>query len=333
MKLADPPFLPADCPTLAAAWAASGQLLHAFCTRLEALPPRPIVTLAAAGSLGRREAHAASDFDLVAIGGAGPGTAADLAPVFELAAALGLAPPKASGIYRCALPLDELCPPDARGSLDEAPAVFGKRMSLLLDAQPLWAADAFRSLQRDVLAWYAAGVVGQVPDAQWDFLLHDLQRYAHAYAGWQAFKFERDAHDGWLLRQAKLAGSRLLTFAGLLCLLGASSTLGRGKLEWVAEQLALTPLQRLQSVMGGVAPADFALLCADYEALHARLCDPVHRAQLVASSPASLSEALSPAPLQAEILRLGASLKGRIADFLFARRGEWHPHFFSGLLF
>ena len=43
--------------------------------------------------------------------------------------------------------------------------------------------------------------------------------YAHAYAGWQMFKFDRDADDAWLLRQAKLAGSRLLTFAGLLCLL------------------------------------------------------------------------------------------------------------------
>ena len=331
MKSADPPFPQAKCPTLAAAWTASGRLLAAFRSQLEALSLPELVTLAAAGSLGRLEAHAASDLDLVAIGRTD--ATADLSPVFELAAALGLTPPKTHGIYRRALPLGELCPADGRGRLDETPAAFGKRMALLLDAQPLWAADAFHSLQRDVLAWYAAGVVGQVPDAQWDFLLHDLQRYAHAYAGWQAFRFDRDAHDGWLLRQAKLAGSRLLTFAGLLCLLGASSTLGRGKLEWVAEQLALTPLQRLQAVMGGMAPADFALLCADYEALHARLCDPVHRAQLVASSPASLSELLRPAPLQVEIQRLGASLKGRIAGFVLARRGEWHPHFFAGLLF
>ena len=33
------------------------------------------------------------------------------------------------------------------------------------------------------------------------------------------------------------------------------------------------------------------------------------------------------------IERLGAALRRRLADFVLARRGDWHPDFFSALLF
>lgn len=309
-------------------------MLSAFRQRLPAygLASSGLLTLAAAGSLGRLEVHAASDFDLVAINAGGGAEDDALAPVFALGAELGLALPKSHGIYRETLPRGRLCPPDARGSLKESPAAFGKRMSLLLDARPLWGDDAFNALRVDVLDWYAAGRVGRLADAQWDFLLHDLQRYAHAYAGWQAFHFEREASDGWLLRQAKLAGSRLITFAGLLCLLGASSTMGREKLPWVSAQLALTPLQRLRVAMAE-EPAEFSALCADYEALHARLSHPTARAALVADSPLSLEAALLPSAARRDIECLGNSLRRRVANFVLARRGEWHPDFFAALLF
>lgn len=334
MKSTRPPFHPAECPALAASWLRSRQLLADLRAGLADLGPLPgLVTLSAAGSLGRLEAHGASDFDLVAIAGDEGVAESTLAPVFTLAARLGVVLPKVHGIYREALRRSMLCPPAGRGSLEESPAAFGKRMALLLDAQPLASAEAFRELQREVLQWYAAGKVGRVADAQWGFLLHDLQRYVHAYAGWQAFRFERDTDDAWLLRQAKLAGSRLLTFGGLLCLLGASSTLGRGKLRWVEARLALTPLQRLQAVMEPVDPTGFGGLCADYEALHARLGDPAGRAALVMTSPTSLEESLRPRAVQREIQRLGTSLRRRLAGFLLARRSEWHPDFFASVFF
>lgn len=334
MKSTQPPFPAAECPALAASWAASRRLLTALRTELGALGPLPGgVTLAAVGSLGRREAHQASDFDLVAVAEDGTAASAALAPVFALAAQLGLALPKAQGIYRDVLPRSQLCPSAGRGSLQESPAAFGRRMALLLDAQPLGPAPALRKLQREVLRWYAAGKVGRVPEAQWGFLLHDLQRYAHAYAAWQDFRFDHAADDAWLLRQAKLAGSRLLTFAGLLCLLGASSTLGLGKGRWVQARLALTPLQRLRTVMEPVDPVGFGLLCADYEAVHARLADPAKRDELVRASPSSFDESLRPGATQREIQRLGASLRQRIAGFLLARRRDWHPDFFAGLFF
>ena len=334
MKSTLPPFGPADCPRLAASWAASTQLLAALRAGLAALGPLPgVVALAAAGSLGRMEVHDASDFDLVAIAQDENAASSALEPVFKLASGLGLVLPKANGIYRDVLPRSQLCPPAGRGSLLESPAAFGKRMALLLDAQPLGPAAGFGEVQREVLHWYAAGRVGRLADAQWDFLLHDLQRYAHAYAGWQAFRFERDAADAWLLRQAKLAGSRLLTFAGLLCVLGASSTLGRGKRRWVQAHLALTPLQRLQVVMAPVDPGAFGLLCADYEALHATLVDPARRAALVSASPRSFDESLRPKAVQREIQRLGTSLRRRIAGFLLARRNDWHPVFLAGVFF
>ena len=57
------------------------------------------------------------------------------------------------------------------------------------------------------------------------------------------------------------------------------------------------------------------------------------RSELIARSPGSLEEALQGMPAQREIERLGAALRRRIADFVLARRADWHPDFFGALLF
>ncbi|MGR8920677.1 MAG: hypothetical protein ACU85V_13760, partial [Gammaproteobacteria bacterium] len=213
------------------------------------------VTVAAAGSLGRLETGPDSDLDLLVIVDFASAADATLCTtVLEVLGDCGLEPPKADGIYRTPVGRDALLDERARGSLDETPDVFGKRMQCLLDARPLFNDAAFVALRRDLLRWYGEPFQRLDPAASWTLLINDLSRYLHAYAGWQQHKFARSADDSWLLRQMKLRSSRLVTFAGLLFLAGASNS-RPDKQAWLAARLGLSPLERVGCVMRERDPA------------------------------------------------------------------------------
>jgi len=321
-------------PALATSRAASLALVEDLTARLSAAltSTAAVITVAAAGSLGRLEATGSSDFDGIVV------IADDAAedPAEVVYAALtdsALALPKPWGIYRQGIRVGALCAPAARGALDETPTVFGKRIQFLLDTRPLYAPKPYVELQTRILEWYSAPGLASDPDRQWTLLINDLQRYLHAYAAWQQYKFERDATDGWYLRQAKLRGSRLLTFAGLVLLLGASSR-QRDKPAWLLERLALTPFERVQAVMCAYDDTMFRCLATHYEAVHALLSEPANRAALAAQSPGCEADLPSvwPAPYAA-IHRHGGQILRLLTHFVLARRGDWHPDFFGYLMF
>lgn len=323
------PFAAPAAP-LAMAAARSRALLAVLEARLAAgLADFPAVDcVAAAGSLARLEVGPDSDLDAIIVTDA-PVAAprALVARVYEAIADLPLRAPKPWGIYVQPIDVATLCDPRARGALDEAPANFGRRFQFLLDTRPLYGGARHDELRRRVLEWY----VGAREDVGFDLLLHDLQRYRHAYAAWQSCKFEREGDDGWYLRQAKLGSSRLLGFAGLLLLLGESSR-QPGRVDWLAERLRLTPLERVRAVIGAYDPVTLARVEFHYESVMALLFVPAARAALVAASPpdaASLPHAWP--PLYAEIAQHTAALEQLLTRFVLARAEVWAPSFFARL--
>jgi len=326
----------ASLPALAASRRQSEALLHSLSPRLaEALAGSDaVLTVAAAGSLGRLEIGPGSDLDGIVVVDerCEPGLGGAL--LDRVYAALGDSPlrlPKTAGIFRSPITPAALCAPAARGALDEPPAVFGKRIQFLLDTRPLHGARAYSTLQARILEWYAGPGPATRRDAQCSLLINDLQRYRHAYAAWQRHKFERSTDDGWYLRQAKLRASRALTFAGLLLLLGASSR-REDKLDWLQARLALTPLERVHAVMGEHDPRGFHRLAVAYDRVHALLADPLVRGELVGASP--LSPETVPAchpPAYQEIHDLSGDILRRLSRFVLERRDEWHPDFFAEL--
>lgn len=289
-----------------------------------------LVCVAAAGSLARLEAGPQADLDAIVV----TDGATDHGAVERVYAALDGLPlraPKSWGIYHAPVDLRELLAPGARGALDEAPAVFGKRFQFLLDSRPLCGHAAHAALRRRVLDWYAAG--DEPAQGQLTSLVRDLQRYQHAYATWQAHKFERDAEDGWYLRQAKLGSTRLFGFAGLLLLLGASSTRA-DKLDWLAAHLDLTPFERIATVMRASDPTAFEALAAHYEAVHRHLLSPGVRDELVAQSPRCAAELPRTwPPVYATVARHNLELRRLLAHFVLERTGDWSPDFHAQLLF
>lgn len=324
-------------PALAASRRQSLALLERVSSRLAAAlgGSDGVVTVAAAGSLGRLELGANSDLDGIVVVDDHSAPEQGAALVERVYAALRDCPlrlPKTSGIFRSPVTAATLCAPAARGALDEQPTVFGKRIQFLLDTRPLFGTPAYSTLQRRILDWYAGPGLAAHPASQCTLLINDLQRYLHAYAGWQQYRFERSADDGWYLRQAKLRASRTLTFAGLLLLLGAGSR-REDKVDWLHARLALTPLERVHAVMGEHDPTGFRHIAQDYDRVHALLGDPLVRAELVERSPVSAE--MMPSrhpPAFAEIHRLSGELLRRLSRFVLERRDDWHPDFFSYLI-
>ena len=292
-----------------------------------------ILTVAAAGSLGRLEASERSDVDCVVI----VDETAEVDPrrLARTIEALtrefshfGLRAPKADGIYCKPIKASALLDQAGRGSFDEPAYVFGSRMQLLLDARPLWRAEQFVSLREQIVRWYSPpGTTG------WTHLLNDLSRYLHAYAVWQQFKFSRSADDGWFLRQAKLRSTRVATFAGLMFLLGESTRSAHRQRAWLLAELDRTPLGRVQKVFGCYPDANFGAVIDIYESLHRMLSHGAVRAELVQSSP--LNAAAVPANhtgAYARIHELSAALMDQLTQFILSRRDDWSSLIFRNWL-
>lgn len=289
-----------------------------------------VVCVAAGGSLARLEVGPGSDLDAIIVtDGKVRAPRALSERVYGALGDLPLQVPKPWGIYVDPIDVNDLLDPRARGALDEAPATFGRRFQFLLDTRPLAGADAHASVQRQVLDWY----VGRHAATGFDLLLHDLQRYRHAYVVWQSCKFDRDADDGWYLRQAKLGSSRLIGFVGLLLLLGESSR-QRSCVDWLAGQLPLTPLERVRAVLGAHDRLTLARVEFHYESIMAQLFTPGCRAALIATSPSTAAAlpATWPAPYAGIVIHATA-LRDLLTRFVLARRRDWAPSFIAGMLY
>lgn len=322
------------CPGLRAAHAHSTRLLSALEARFAAHADRldGVVTVVVGGSLGRLEASADSDIDCIVVvdDALEERCASDrMRAVQACLAALPLKPAKAGGIYRAPITRRQLLARAGLGSLEEPPAVFGKRMQLLLDARPVHGHAVCAALQRAVLDWYASDFIAARATRGWTLLVNDLMRYLHAYAGWQQFKFARSDDDSWQLRQAKLRGSRLLTFAGLLFLLGESDRRA-DKLEWLGARLGAPPLARVAEVMQGVDPGAYARLLGDYETLFTMLAEPALRARLVATGPDEIRRMEAPLDPSFEQLRAAsAGISAGLTRFALTRVDHWGQRFFE----
>ena len=326
----------AAAPSLAHARRYSLALLERARAALADQHAPSLETIAVGGSLGRLEASAASDFDCLLVArddAAERAVRDDVERVMQTLAGIGLALPKADGIYRQAVTRAALLDPAARGCLDEAPAVFGKRMTCLLDARPLAGDGAFARLRRDVVAWYAQDFVASRPLRSWSALVNDLSRYLHAYAVWQQFKTDSSSDDSWALRQAKLRSVRMLTFAALLCLLGASNHRA-DKVAWLLDRLDATPLERLARLMHEHREAaTFDALLRAYDTAHAVLADPTARAALVALplARAQAGEDAAEGPY-GRVRAASEQVMTLLTRFILARHGEWDERFFVRLV-
>jgi hypothetical protein len=294
-----------------------------------------VLTVGASGSSGRLEAGPRSDADLIVVLADGPPTrprGETMQIVWRLLAPLGLPQPDPAGIFAGPATQEELCGLSSVGRVAEEPAVFGKRIQLLLDTQPVYGDEHYAALLAEVVARYATGFVARDARKGWTYLLNDLVRYFRSLCVLSQWDFS-PAGGGWYWRSAKLRHSRVALYAGLLFLLGECSKERADKVGWLLPRLRLTPLERIASAYLANNDPHFARVARPYDRFLARMSDPDTAAALAAAAPRGPEELSAPPPAYAELHASSRELMGELVRFVLARRDDWGDEFFEHLLF
>jgi hypothetical protein len=221
-----------------------------------------------------------SDCDLVIV--TGTSVSDDLVvTVWNRLEPLSLHRPKPDGIFSQAVTRAALTDPTTRGVVDEDQFVFGKRIQLLLDSQPVYRDDAFEQLTADVLTRYAYPHAGTFGTSVWAGLLSDLVRYYRALCI-RTMWLPEDPPKTWRTLNVKLRFSRLVLYAGLLCLLAEFSREavvdGRGRpsysshprdasdpIAWLQARLKWTPLERIAAAFQSAGMDGFETIASAYD--------------------------------------------------------------------
>lgn len=331
------------CPTLRHAWQHSRATIRRVDAALNDFDPAgEVVTLAAAGSLGRMEALAHSDCDLIVIIDDDLEGQADAArrimdAVWACLEPLDLRLPKSWGIFVEPASIAGLTRPEALGNLNDSRSLFGKRLQCLLDSQPLFRPRQFRQLQRRLLDWYATAFLHEHADKTWTYLLNDLVRYYRSYAAWQQFELKIEHDDSWYIRNAKLRTSRLTMYAGLLLLIGeCSRQADSDRIGWLLDKLTLTPLERIAWVMQQYPgyEDEVVRLFECYEVFLAAMNDASVRTALIEQAPRK-PEDLPPKkiPEYQPIHDGSAEIMDILTRFILARGNDWSRRFLRYMLF
>ncbi|WP_339908245.1 DUF294 nucleotidyltransferase-like domain-containing protein [Symmachiella dynata] len=317
-------------PLLDTAWINSQRLLRQISDQLQTatLDPR-ILTVAASGSLGRMEAVAGSDADLIVvlsdeITTDSPQAQQACDSVWEALEALQLPHSRRGGIFSIPTTPAALCNVDARGKIDEDIPTFGKRFQLFCDAQPVYDTVAYEQLLSDTIRWYTAATPGDATTAWWRYLLNDLLRYYRSMC--VAAQWDQSHGVGFQrMRNFKHAHSRTVMYAGLLCLLGEGSSVPQDPLQQFQAMLRLTPLERLAWSCPSAQEADMTAIATIYARYLEKLDDPTFRQSLLDDN---LTEAHT-----ADWTQSGHDLRNALSRFLDERRQQWAPEFAAALWF
>jgi len=236
--------------TLAICWQRSRQTLQQIRNIVSESLPAEVETIYVCGSMGRMEQLPASDCDLVIVtkDDVDPGSSrgqqihADLWSQLE---SLGLIRPKPHGIFSATVTCSQLIDPSSRGRVDEDQFVYGKRIQLLLDSQPIAHQNRFRQLQSDVLSRFQR--TEDAREEQWLALLNDVIRYWKSLST-RTIWLDDVSRGDWRYLNVKFRHSRNLLIFGLLLLLGEASRRHHSSRDWLRDRLSLTPLERVNLV-------------------------------------------------------------------------------------
>ncbi|MEO1997369.1 MAG: hypothetical protein ABGZ17_19095, partial [Planctomycetaceae bacterium] len=246
----------------------------------------------------------------------------------------GLQPPKANGIYASPTSVAALWNPDSIGQVDESMDVFGKRIQLILEGQPVYADAACERLLQRMLDRYSGQPlphpsVGSDDTKQWSYLMNDLIRYFRSLC--IRTQWLRDPVK-WMVLNTKLRHSRLLSYAALLLLLGESSCVQADKVEWLAARTRLTPMERIACVFFEHAAVEqFTRFAQCYDTFLASM-DAGILCPEPGWQPTSIPDCVRHSGYQT-LKHNSTELIQELLQFVLDRHSDWKSRFFEYLIF
>ena len=335
-----PPFardwrLPIDAdvyPALRSAWTQSRERMQSIRDALSAAHlPDAIECVGLAGSLARMEATEFSDCDTIVVLREQCAAETLYSQVWVALQSLGLARPKPGGIYAAPIRHSQLFA--ARpGLVAEDLQTYGLRLQLLLEAQPVYGDADFHALLRELVGRFASEFVALDPRKEFTWLLNEVIRYFRSL--WVKYQWEHlDDFPRWRLKQLKARHSRLILLAGMLCLLGESSRVQGDQADWLATQLALTPLERIAAAYERSGDPHFQRIAGCSDLFLCALSDSAVREELGLTEAGDHPFARERNPCYRRLKANSDALRSELVRFVLDRRNDWSQHFFERLIF
>jgi hypothetical protein len=307
-------------------WEFSVRSLLEIRQRLQATNIDRDITIAVAGSLGRLEGSKQSDLDFIIISKKECDVSSIRHQVEALIKDLGFALPKTDGVFAEGSTLPALL--EGVGSAEENLGHLTRRILLLLESQAIFNDDLYTQVIEQVFERYA-GDVRRENHKQFAFLTNDLIRYFRSICVNYQSTFWRE-NEKWPLRNLKLRHSRVIMYVGLLFLLGhASRIMGASRVDFVQQNLSLTPLDRIALVYKESDDDGFFRIARLYDVFLSSISDPATREKLGALE----YENRYSDPIFSHLKANSDALIAELLRFLWARRGQWSDRFFEYLLF
>lgn len=318
-------------------WSRTAETLSAMQECLAKGVPQAVSCIAVSGSLGRMEQGPFSDCDLIVV------LHEDVCPnsfvgrsafeaVWQPLQPLQLGTPKPNGIFASATRAGELCRPTARGQIDEDLGVFGKRIQMLLDCQPIFGHRNYDQLLDDVVKFYVAGPNRVQQTHPYAYLLNDLSRYFRSLrvrAQWTLTE-----HPGkWWLQNMKLRHSRLVLYSGLLLLIGEGFSQTERHSDWLSHRLRMTPLERIAYVYDVCGNDNFSTIADCYCTFLSALGDPKFRRELLDVTDRQNADMPTEIPWTAELTHNAPRLTADLSRFLWLQQGRWGSEFYEQFVF
>ncbi len=282
-----------------------------------------VVTVAMAGSIGRLEASDQSDADYIMIVRKKEDGERNIGIMNTYLRGLQLSTPNPKGVFATARTIDELI--SEAGTAGESLDILGKRMLLLLESRAVYSDAGYRETIDTVLNRYATYLMTE-PTKEFVFLLNDLIRYFRFICVNYESNFRRE-NEKWCIRNVKLRHSRVVMYAGLLLLIGEASKQG-AKIEWLREQLSLTPLDRIAAVYKFNDDRSFARVAGLYNVFLSQLSKQEVREELNVGYDSRYDN-----PAFSQLKANSDALVAELMRFVFSRRGVWSERFFEYLIF
>jgi len=295
--------------------------------------PECVETVAVSGSLGRMEQLPSSDCDLIIIVNEACQSVGDQKTVYDAIwnalAELEFARPKPEGIYGTCCQKSDLLKSTARGQFDEDVAVYGKRMQLLQDSQPVFGFRQFDLLVEELLVWYAGGNLAV--EFPWRYLLNELMRYYRTLSVRYQWT-RRDNPAEWLPLYAKYLHSRLIVYTGLLFVLAeiGSRPNGSDQLGALKQVLRLTPLERIAWEYSESGQSGIETVLKSYDTFLRLMSD---REFVLSISESSNSNELENHPAYLEMVENSEPMRAELTCFVLSQQGWWSGEVMSGLFF